>query len=54
MQPVKGCYTENERAKIKKWCKLARDVKANRHKTRAGCVEACVSDLSLFIIYFNV
>jgi hypothetical protein len=33
MLPAKGRYTENERAHIEKWCKLARVVEAKRHKT---------------------
>jgi len=37
MQPTKGCSTENKRAQIKKWRKLARGVKAKSLKTRAEC-----------------
>jgi hypothetical protein len=33
MQPANGCWTENERADIKRWYKLVRVVKAQRHKT---------------------
>jgi len=32
-QSAKRRWTENERAQIKKWCKLARGVKAKRRKT---------------------
>jgi hypothetical protein len=27
------------KAQIKKWCKLARGMKAKQHKTRAGCAK---------------
>jgi len=33
MQPVKGCQPKNERAQIKKWCKMAPGVEAKWHKT---------------------
>jgi hypothetical protein len=32
-----GVKPKNEWAQIKKWCKMARDVKATRRKTRAKC-----------------
>jgi hypothetical protein len=34
MQPAKGHYTENLKAQINNWCKVARGVKAKRHKTQ--------------------
>jgi hypothetical protein len=37
-QPAKDNLTKNKRAQIKTCCKLARSVKAKRHKTRAGCL----------------
>ena len=37
MQPTKGCSTENKRAQINKWRKLAKDVKGKTLKRRAGC-----------------
>ena len=40
-EPPKGCYIENERAQINKWCKLAKGVKKKRivngRKTRLWC-----------------
>jgi len=30
MQPAKWLQTENERSKIKKWCKLTRGIRAKR------------------------
>jgi hypothetical protein len=47
--PSTGHYTENDRAQIKKRCKLVRDIKAkrcktNRRKTTAWCI--CFSPTS--------
>ena len=31
------CYTENETAQIKHWCKCAKGIKAKKRKARATC-----------------
>jgi hypothetical protein len=33
MHPAKGHQTKSDRAKIKKWCKLASSVKTKGHET---------------------
>jgi hypothetical protein len=40
MEPNNGRQTENGNAKIKKWCKFTRGIKAKRRKTRAYTVRA--------------
>jgi hypothetical protein len=53
MQPAKGRQTENERAQIKKWCKLERGVKARRRKTSAGGIMHKYNNLYLSSKWFG-
>ena len=44
-QQANGRYTENKRAQVKNWCKLARDVKAKGRKTNGRKQELGVLDV---------